>query len=256
MFLHEMMKRYLVVIVILFLIGCSSDIDFSKFEHEKVEVIYKTACEYMDRGEYSDAIKIFDELEKLYPYSKYTALVQIKSGDCYHKMKKYEESASEYEVFIKTHRTHEMVQYALYKLAVVYYEQMPIIERDQDVSIKALSYLTSLLPQFPGSKHEKDAIKMVTAIKQQLAGREVYIAKYYQKQKNYAAAVSRLNTVLDSYKDTDHIPEAMHRLIECYVTMGFFNEAQNVNDILQKEFSQTKWAKYANSLISMESKKK
>lgn len=243
------MKRYLVAVIVLFLAGCSSDIDFSKFEHEKAEAIYKTACEYMDRGEYSDAIKIFDELEKLHPYSKYTALVQVKSGDCYHKMKKYEESASEYEVFIKTHRTHEMVPYALYKLGVVYYEQMPIIERDQEVTIKSLSYLRTLLQQFPGSKYEEDAIRMVTAIRQQLAGREVYIARYYQKQGNYAAAVSRLNTVLDSYRDTDHTPEAMHRLIECYTTMGFFNEARNVNNILQKEFSQTKWARYANSLI-------
>lgn len=246
----RLMKHPLIVAIIaLLLTSCSSDIDLSKFEQEKVETVYKIACEHMEKGEYSDAIKIFDELERLYPYSKYTALVQIKSGDCYHKMKKYEEAASEYEIFIKTHRTHEMVPYAIYKLGVVYYEQMPIIERDQEVTIKSLAYLRTLLQQFPGSKHEKEANKIIDELRQQLAGREVYIAKYYQKRGNFAAAVGRLNTVLDSYDGTNHIPEAMHRLVECYVTMGFFDEAKNINKILQKEFSKTKWAAYSKKLI-------
>lgn len=253
-FSPEFMKRCFFTIALI-LSGCSSDIDLSKFEHEKADIIYKTACKYMDNGEYANAIKIFDEEEKLYPYSKYTALAQIKSGDCYHKMKKYEEAATEYETFIKTHRMHELVPYAIYKLGVVYYEQMPIIERDQEVTVKALKYLQILLQQFPGGKYEKEALKMISELRQQLAGREVYIARYYQKQGNYAASVNRLNTVLDSYQGTDHIPEAMHRLVECYTTMGFFDEARNVNKILQQKFPQTKWAQYARGLITTKAKR-
>ncbi len=247
------MKRCLKILCyasILLLIGCSSDIEVEKFENESADNIYKTATSYMNNGNYSTAVKVFEELERLHPYSKYTALSQVKLGDCYYKMKKYEEAATEYEIFVKTHTTHELVTYAIYMLGLVYYEQMPIIERDQEPTIKSLGYLKLLVTNFPNCKYVNDSNKMIKELRQQLAGREVYISKYYQSHGNYAAAVSRLNVVVDLYKDTDHLPEALHRLIECYVTMGFFDEAYKVNNILQNKFPKTVWAQYAKNIIS------
>ncbi|MDR2075260.1 MAG: outer membrane protein assembly factor BamD [Holosporales bacterium] len=239
----------LALFLAIFLAGCSSDIDLKKFENKEADSIYKEACSHIDKRDYSFASKIFEELEKLHPYSKYAALAQVKLGDCYYKMKKYEEAASEYEIFVKTHSTHELVPYAIYMLGIVYYEQMPIIERDQEVTIKALQYLYVLQRKFKSSKYVKDANKIVKELRQHLAGREVYVATYYQKHNNFAAAVNRLNTVIDIYGNTDHAPEAMHRLVECYVAMGFFDEARKVNSILQKKFSKTNWAIHSKNLL-------
>ena len=244
-------KRLNVVICLtaLLLAGCSSDLDLKVFEEKDADSIYKVATDYMNKNEYSDAISVYEELERLHPYSKHIALAQLNRGKCYYKMKKYEEAASEYEIFVKTHPTHDMVPYALYMLGSIYFDQMPIIERDQEATIKALEYLQTLCHKFPESKYIEKSNVMIKSMKQQLAGREVYIARYYQSRKNFAAAISRLNTVIDSYKGTDHIPEALHRLAECYVAMGFIDEAKKVDEILQKNFKNTSWAKFAHDLL-------
>jgi outer membrane protein assembly factor BamD len=231
------------------LIGCSSDIDLKQFENKNAESIYKEANSHMEKHDYSTASKILEELERLHPYSKYAALAQVKLGDCYYKMKKYEEATSEYEIFVRTHSTHEHVPYAIYMLGVVYFEQMPIVERDQEVTIKSLQYLYILREKFSNCRYVKDANSKIKELRQQLAGREIYVAKFYQKHNNYAAAISRLNTVINAFKDTNHAPEALYRLVECYVAMGFFDEARKVRSVLLKNFAKTNWANHSKNLL-------
>jgi outer membrane protein assembly factor BamD len=234
----------------MFLVGCSSEVDLTKFEHNSPEAIYKEANAYVDKGAYSDAIKIYEEMERLHPYSKLAASAKVKRGDCYYKMHKFEDAAGEYEVFLKTHTAHELVPYALYMIGVVHYEQMPIVERDQTVTVKGLEYLYTLNREFPNSQYKKDADRMIKEMRQQLAAGEVYVAKYYQRHGNYAAAVSRLNLVIEAYRETEHVSEAMHRLVECYVAMGFFDEARRVYDVLRKKSPTDKWTAYSAALLA------
>jgi outer membrane protein assembly factor BamD len=127
---------------------------------------------------------------------------------------------------------------------------MPIVERDQEQTVKALSYLIELVTKYPSSEYTNKAKEMISTLRQQMAGREVYVARYYQRRNNYAAAVGRLNVVLGSYSETIHVPEAMHRLVECYVAMGFFSEAEAVNRLLQRDFAATQWAQYSRQLLA------
>jgi outer membrane protein assembly factor BamD len=243
------MRRYLLSFLALSLIGCSSDIDIKGFEHKNAEDIYKAATSCMEKKDYSDAIKIFEELEKLHPYSKQSVISQVKLGDCYREMKRFEESISEYEIFIKTHPTHELVPYAVYMLGLVNYGQIPIIERDQEATIKSLECFRTLIRMYPNCKYVPDVLKKIKELRHHLAGREIYISKYYQAHNNYAAAICRLNTVLKLYSDTDHLAEALYRLVECYVAMGFFSEAAKENEMLQKQFANTNWAQYSQKLM-------
>lgn len=243
------MNKFLLIGVAIFLAGCSKDLDLQYLENKNADEILKLGKKEMDAKNYSDAVQIFEELERLHPYSKLTADAQLNAGDCNYKNKKYDEAASSYEIFIKTHPTHEKVPYALYMLGTINYEQMPIIERDQESTAKALAYLAELCKRYPDSKYVKDSESKIKELRQQMAGREVYVARYYQSRHNYAAAVGRLNTVIDVYMSTSHAPEALHRLVECYVAMGFFDEAKIINQILQKEFPKTKWAEYSRNLL-------
>ena len=233
----------------LLLAGCAKDFDMQKFEHKQPEEIFREAKGMEDAKNYSLAAEIFEELEKLYPYSKLVPEAQLHAGDCNYKLKKYEEATTTYEIFVKTHPTHAKVPYALYMLGLINYEQMPIIERDQELTAKSITYFGELFKKYPNCEYIKQAEVILKKLRQQMAGREVYVARYYLARNNYAAAVGRLNTVVEVYKDTDHGPEAMLRLVECYVAMGLFNEAKLVNDLLQKDFKNTKWAGYAKNLL-------
>ena len=244
-----MTKFYLIPLVIL-LCGCSKDIDFESMEKNTADEIFAMGKKEMTAKNYSDAAKIFEELEKLHPYSRLIADAELLAGDCYYKKGKFDEAISSYEIFVKTHPTHKKVPYAIYMLGVINYEQMAIIERDQEATVTAKSYLEELCARYPESEYVKDAQKKIKDLQDQQAGREVYIARYYQDKLNYAAAIGRLNTVIDNYPRTIHAPEAMLRLVECYLAMGLDNEAQSVNKILQKEHFNSKFAEHARNLLS------
>ena len=243
-----MRKFYLIALVIL-LCGCSKDIDFEAMEKNTADEIFAMGKKEMVAGNYGDAAKIFEELEKLHPYSRLVADAELLAGDCYYKKGKFDEAISAYEIFVKTHPIHEKVPYAIYMLGLINYEQMAIIERDQESTVTAQSYFEELCSRYPESKYVKDAQDKIKHLQNQQAGREVYVARYYQSRLNYAAAIGRLNTVIDNYPKTIHAPEAMLRLIECYMAMGFDNEAKSVNKILQKEHHRSKWAEHARNLL-------
>ena len=243
------MKRILAIALVLFLAGCSKDIDYEALEKNSAEEILAKGKAEMTANNYNDAAKIFEELEKLHPYSKLTADAQLLAGDCYYKKGKFDEATSSYEIFVTTHPVHEKVPYAIYMLGLINYEQMPIIERDQDATVTSLSYFEELCNRYPDSKYAKDAKVKIKTLRNQIAGREVFVARYYQKRINYAAAVGRLNSVIDNYSDTIHAPEAMLRLIECYTAMGFASEAKNVNKLLQSQHKNTNWAEHARNIL-------
>ncbi|MDR1233874.1 MAG: outer membrane protein assembly factor BamD [Holosporales bacterium] len=245
-------RRLIATVSVLLLVGCSKDLDLKYLEKLPVEKILEQGEQKMKDGNHDDAVQIFEELERLYPYSKLTATAQLLAGDCYYKIKKYDEAVTAYEIFIKTHPTHDKVPYALFMLGLINFEQMPIIERDQDVTIKALTYFSELHSRFPQSEYIKASENMILNLRQQMAGREVYAARYYQTRKNYAASIMRLNVVIESYRETKHVPEALHRLIECYVAMGLIQEAEKVNVVLQKSFPKESWARYAVNLLKSE----
>lgn len=244
------MKRILLLSFAILLCGCSKDIDFESLEKQSAKEIFALGKEEAALKNYSDAVKVFEELERIHPYSGLVADAQLAAGDCNYKAKKYSEAMSSYEIFVKTHPTHDKVPYAIYMLGLINFEQMPIVERDQESTIIALSYFEELCNRYPESNYVKDSKEKIKILRNQIAGKEVYIARYYLKKKNYAAAIGRLNAVVDNYLDTIHSPEALFRLIECYIAMGFFRETQIINKTLQANFQNSNWAKYAKDLLA------
>ncbi|MDR2459075.1 MAG: outer membrane protein assembly factor BamD [Holosporales bacterium] len=234
----------------LLLIGCSRDVDFEQLKQKSAEEIFALGQKAMNEKRYSDAVKLFEELEKLHPYSKLTMRAQLLAGECNYYSKKFDEAIASFEEFVKAHPTHKSVPYALYMVGFINYKQMPIIERDQDYTIEALEYFNRLREEYPSSEYSTKAEKMVAELREHLAGREVYVAKYYMKRKSYAAAIGRLNTVVESYAGIAHVPEAMHRLVECYIAIGTMAEARVVHASLLRQYPQSKWTAYAEALIS------
>jgi outer membrane protein assembly factor BamD len=230
--------------------GCVKEIDLKEFADKKADEIIALAKSNMDSGRYDDAVQIFDEFCKLYPYSKRCGEAELLSGYCKYMAKEYDAAIAYYESFIKTRPTHEKAPYALYMLAMINFNRMPIVERCQESTVRAMSYFTELCDRYPDSKYVKDSKKKIEFLNQHMAGREIYIARYYQSRSNYAAAINRLNTVIDSYQSTVHVPEAFHRLVECYVAMGLVDEARRAYSVLKQRFPNSSWKTHSESLLT------
>jgi outer membrane protein assembly factor BamD len=230
------------------LLASCSDQDNS-YEERSVEDLYSSASQAMDSSNYVRAAKGFAEIERQHPYSNAALKAQLLSAYCYYEARKYEEAIEGFTVFIQLHPTHKDVDYAHYMLGMCYYEQMPIIERDQKPTEKSLSSFQELLDRFPNSSYAKDAKLKIDLIQDHLAAKELALGRYYQRKSNYLAAAGRFQRVVKVYQTTSHVPEALYRLVECYLSLNIKSEAKICAVILQHNYPGSRWYDEAYNLI-------
>jgi outer membrane protein assembly factor BamD len=157
----------------------------------------------------------------------------------------YGEAIVTLDRFISLHPAHDNVDYAHYLRAMCYYEQISDVARDQEMSERARKAFEELVTRFPESRYAADAKPKLVLIRDQLAGKEMTIGRYYHKRGHYLAAINRFRTVVDDYQTTSHVPEALHRLTELYLALGVPDEAQRSAAVLGYNFQGSKW--YADS---------
>ncbi len=179
-----------------------------------------------------DAIRYFQEIERLYPYSEWAKRAVIMQAYGQHKAKDYEESRSTAQRFLDTYPGDEDAPYAAYLMALSYYDQIDDVGRDQGVTFQALQSLRSVIEQYPESDYARSAMLKFELAFDHLAGKEMEIGRYYLKRGNNTAAINRFRTVVQDYQTTTHTAEALHRLTEAYLALGLTDEAQTSAAIL------------------------
>lgn len=217
-----------------------------------------TAEEIYQRGEYElannrkaePALVYFTEVERLYPYSEFAKRALIMQAFGYHKDKKYEEARAAAQRYIDTYPGDEDAAYAKYLLALSYYDQIDEVGRDQGLTYQALQALRAVIEEYPDSEYAKSAMMKFDLAFDHLAAKEMEIGRYYLKRKNYTAAVNRFRVVVEQFQTTTHTPEALHRLVEAYLSLGLTDEAQTAGAILGHNFQSTEWYQDSYRLLT------
>jgi outer membrane protein assembly factor BamD len=179
-----------------------------------------------------DAIRYFQEVERLYPYSEFAKRALIMQAFSYHKAKKYEESRAASQRYLDFYPGDEDAPYALYLMALSYYDQIDDVGRDQGVTFQALTGMRDVIEQYPDSDYARSAMLKFELAFDHLAGKEMEIGRFYLKRGNYTAAINRFRSVVQDFQTTTHTAEALHRLVEAYLALGFTQEAQTAGAIL------------------------
>jgi len=233
-----------------------SDDDDENSSTSKIEKVDPTAEELYSRGKsfiesqkYSKAIENFEEIERLYPFSKLSSNSQVMVAFAQYKDEEYEDSIATIENFVKLHPAHSDVSYMYYLKAINYYERIADIKRDQKITQMALKALKEIRRRFPGTKYSRDAALKEDLVYDHLAGKEVEIGRFYLKKHKYIAAITRFQDVLKKYQTTSHIEEALYRLVESYLSIGLIEEAKKNAAVLGHNYPQSKWYKYAYRLV-------
>jgi outer membrane protein assembly factor BamD len=234
--------------------GCSAlkskpKIDIDTYSAKE---IYDLAEERLAKKRPQDAAKYFSEIERLYPYSEWAKRGLIMQAYSYHKDQDYENSRSAAQRYIDFFPAAEDAAYAQYILALSYYDQISEVGRDQDVTVKALQELRLLIERYPDSKYAKDSAEKFDMAFSFLAAKEMEVGRYYLQRGYYTSAVNRFRKVVQEFRTTEQTPEALYRLIECYLSLGLRGEAQSAAAILQESYSSTQWHKDSLILLSGE----
>jgi outer membrane protein assembly factor BamD len=239
----------LLVLVILMLAACSGG-EEPPPPDLPAEQLYAQGQDLMAAGNFKDAAKSFEEVERQHPYSQWATRGQIMAAYAYYEANQYEDAVSAADRFIELHPGHKDVAYAYYLIGVSYYEQISDVGRDQEMTQKSEEAFNELIRRFPQSDYSQDAELKVDLIRDHLAGKEMEIGRYYQRHRFWLASINRFRTVVEQYQTTTHVPEALHRLTESYLALGMTEEAQSAAAVLGYNFPGSEWYERAYALVN------
>lgn len=233
--------RYLSVALVGGLLQTACSDTEETFADQPVEALYNQAMDALQAGSYTRAAQAFVEVERQHPYSSLSPKSLLMAAYSYYQAKKYEDALENYNVFIQLHPGHEHIDYAYYMVGICYYEQIPMVERDQRVTEDALRAFEDVVQRFPSTPFAKDATLKIDLIRDHLAGKEMEVGRYYLDRQAYLAALNRFKNVVEGFQTTSHAPEALHRMVECYLALGIMDQAQRTAAVLGYNYPGSAW---------------
>ena len=231
--------------------GCADDQQMAaQYVERPIEQIYEAGWIMINRQNWLEAGRQFDEVERQHPYSVWARRAVLMSAYCYYQGNRYDEAIDAATRFIQLHPGNKDVPYAYYLKAISLYEQIGDVERDQQKTEDALTALQDLVQRFPDTEYARDARLKVDLTRDHLAGREMTIGRFYLRQGEYIAAINRFHSVIDKYQTTTHAPEALERLTEAYLALGVVKEAQTSAAVLGYNYPGSRWYMDAYALLT------
>ena len=221
------------MILVVLVAGCGGRMQKEPIEAKTAEEIFKLGELELETGKRpKDALVYFQEVERLYPYTEYAKRALIMQAFTHHKAKEYPEARDAAQRFLDFYPGDEDAPYALYLMALSYYDQIDDVGRDQGITFQALVGMRDVIELYPDSEYARSAMLKFDLAFDQLAAKEMEVGRYYLKRRHYTAALNRFRVVVEDFQTTTHTAEALHRLVECYVGLGLDEEAQTAAAIL------------------------
>eukprot|EP00435_Cladocopium_sp_Y103_P078868 s1_g2607.t1 len=250
----EKLRRTPSVIVLgaaLVLGACSGDEDAEiVYDERPVEQIYNKALNLLEESKFRQAATEFDEVERQHPYSQWARRAMLMASYCYYQTNDYDSAILAAQRFIALHPGNKDAAYAYYLMGISFYEQISDVGRDQGMTQNALATLSEVVRRFPETEYATDARLKIDLTFDHLAGKEMEIGRYYLNQQAYVAAINRFRSVIVTYQTTTHVPEALHRLTESYLSLGVVTEAQTAAAILGHNFPGSDWYEDSYALLA------
>ena len=240
-------KFSLLYIIVFFLIlSCSKNAEKATLLKEKnletqmIEV-YKDAMKEFERGDVIYAGKKFGEAELLYPQSIWAPRAVLMSAYGYFSQGYYNDAINEIERFLSKYKNHTQTDYAYYLLALCHYDQIIDERKDLKQIIQAKEYFELIIKNYPNTEYAFDARYKLDFIKEIMASKEMYLARYYVQREKWIPAINRFKTVVNNYERTIYVEEALHRLVELHYKIGLVNEAEKYALLLGYNYQSSKW---------------
>ncbi|WP_018631517.1 outer membrane protein assembly factor BamD [Neomegalonema perideroedes] len=214
---------------------------------ETPESIFGRAEALMNAQNYRAAAPLFDEVERLHPYSPYAKRAMIMSAFASFEAAEYDKAILAADRFVDFYPSDAETAYARYLIAQSYYERIVDVGRDQSVTEEAQTALEEVILRHPGTPYAREAQVQLDLVRDHLAGKEMEIGRFYLARGDYLAAINRFRNVVENHQGSTHVPEALHRLVESYLRLGVVSEARSAAAVLGHNYPGSEWyqASYA-----------
>jgi outer membrane protein assembly factor BamD len=223
-----------------------------QFVDEPVAQLYNRGADYLDRGRWADALAAFEEVERQHPYSSWARRSMLMEAFAHYQMRQYDDAIENAQRFTALHPGNESAPYAYYLVAMCHFERILDVGRDQATTERALAALNDVVRRYPESAYARDARLKIDMVHDQLAGKEMEIGRFYLTRGQHLAAINRFRNVVENenFQRSTHVQEALHRLVEAYLSVGMVEEAQRMGAILGHNFPGSEWYERSYALMT------
>lgn len=201
------------------------------------------------KKDYKAAAKKFEEVDRQHPYSEWARKALIMSAFSYYEVREYDEAVSAAKRYVTLHPGSSEAAYAQYLIGASYFDQISDVARDQQRTEKAMQALDEVVRKFPTTEYAASAKKKIEVARDQIAGKEMTIGRFYLDKRDFTGAINRFKVVVTQYQTTRHVEEALMRLTEAYMALGIVDEAQTAAAVLGHNFPDSRWYQDAYRIV-------
>tara|TARA_B100000700_G_scaffold291325_1_gene350247 strand:+ start:307 stop:1125 length:819 start_codon:yes stop_codon:yes gene_type:complete len=213
------------------------------------EELYELAMIQLNEKNYDQALGSFEFISLTYPLSNEAIQSKIMSAFIEYLKLNYNEAIFKFDRVINNYPSYKDIDYAYYMRAVCYFEQLKKENLDGTNNILAMDNFDQVINRFPNSKYAKDSLQKKILIQENIAAKHMDVANFYIKQKKYLGAMRRYQIVIKEYDKTKFTPEALHRLVEIYYTLGMIEDAEKTAAVLGYNYPESIWYKHSYELL-------
>ena len=255
---NKMYQKLITFLIIIFLttscVGKKDEILEPPLPIESSFLVYEEALEQYYQGQLFVAAKKFEEAETVLPKIEDAAKALLMSSYCYYMLNFLDEAEISLNRFLNKYPADKNISYGKYLLTIVYYERILDEKKDITPLLATKNLIDNYLVEFPNSEYSLDLKFKKDLIQNQLAAKELYVAKYYISTQKWVPAINRLKIILEKYQNTIFIEEALHRLVEIYHYLGIDSEAKKYAKILGYNYNSSRWFEQSYKVLNKDYK--
>ena len=255
--MKNLSKLAFIFLFICLIISCTqTNENIEKTVSKTPENLYALAIKDLKKEDYEKAQVLFDEIEFNFPLSNEAIQSQIMTAFIKYAQMNYDEAIFKLDRIINRYPSHNSIDYAYYLKAICYFEQIENEYLDGRKNVEALENFNQVINRFPESKYARDSDQKIILIKENIAAKHMDIALFYLKQKKYLAAMRRYKKVIDDHSESKFTPEALHRLVEIYYSLGMIDDAKKTASVIGYNYPDSKWYRYSYELVGSDNDNK
>lgn len=232
-----------------FLASCETDqdIDISKIgmETDPPDVLYNQGLANFKAGNSTEAQRKFDAIDRQHPFTDWARKALVMSTFLKYRGGDYDEAITSGTRYMRQYANTDDAAYVQYLIGLSYSKQIPDVTQDQRAAAQTIDAMQKVVDNYPKSEYVEDAQTKIRFARDNLAGKEMQVGRYYLERKEYLAGIQRFRTVVEKYPNTNQVEEALARLVEAYFALGIVQEAQAAAAVLGRNYPDSQW--YADS---------
>ncbi len=248
-------KIFIFIASLILLISCSKEKpDYQLQPKEDPYKIYREAYDAFEKGDYFFAQKKFLEVELAIEKVEVAAKASLMASYSLYSINFYDEALENLDKYLKKYPANKEAVYAEYLIAIIFFEQIKDETKDAEPINKAKRKIDYFLKKYPNTEYALDLKFKNDLIINQLAAKELYVAKYYISVQKWIPAINRLKVILEKYDQTIFIEEALYRLVEINYFIGLVEEAEKYASILGYNYNSGEWHAQSYKILNKDYK--